>query len=238
MTVTVHTVSLSVRLRGPCCVQSPLLRRGLTSARRPCYRDPVSRQEKQHGVPDGSVASDEALVQAMAAGQRDALGQLYDRYAGLLLAAGQRILRNPKEAEDLVHDVFLEAWKSAQAFDPARGSVRTWLLVRLRCRALDRFRAADVAHKHHGELAAAADDAPERDDPTLSPDRARVHRALRGLPSEQRQVLELGYFEGLSSTEIAARMQVPVGTVKSRVKTALTKLRADLVPDAPAGDVP
>lgn len=176
--------------------------------------------------------TDEALVQGMAAGQREALGQLYDRYAGLLFAAGQRILKNPKEAEDLLHDVFLEAWKTAQGYDPDRGSVRAWLLIRLRCRALDRCRAAHLLRRRTSDLLEEEGPALDhgQEDPALGPDRALVRQALLALPTEQRQVLELGYFEGLTSTEIAARIQVPVGTVKSRVATALTKLRTRLYP--------
>jgi RNA polymerase sigma-70 factor (ECF subfamily) len=171
--------------------------------------------------------SDDALIQAIAGGDRDALGLLYDRYASIMIALGKRIVKDAREAEDLVHDVLLEVWRQAADHDPARGSVRAWILMRLRSRALDRRKSPRVARAvaldHAGETAQAGDE-----DPALAPDRARVRRALAELPAEQRAVLELGYYEGLSSTEIAARVAVPVGTVKSRVAAGLAKLRSEL----------
>ena len=179
--------------------------------------------------------SDGALVAAIAAGDRGALAGLYNRYAPALLAVGQRLLGGRREAEDLVHDVFLEAWRQSAGYDPARGTVRAWLLVRLRSRALDRHRAAsgapvsiDSADRYDERVAAG-------EDPALAPDRAAVRRALETLPGEQRAVLELGYFEGLSSSEIARRTGAPIGTVKSRVATALARLRAGLDPQGVQG---
>jgi RNA polymerase sigma-70 factor (ECF subfamily) len=170
---------------------------------------------------------DAALIRKVAGGDRGSLGLLYDRYASLLLAVGRRIVGDDREAEDLVHDVFLEVWRSAADFDGARGSVRTWILMRLRSRALDRKKAPRVARavklgdEQLENLASA-------DDPALEPDRARVRRALAELPPEQRAVLELGYFEGLSSSEIAQRIATPIGTVKSRVAAGLARLRTGL----------
>jgi RNA polymerase sigma-70 factor (ECF subfamily) len=173
--------------------------------------------------------TDEELVRKVANGDRAALGPLYDRFAPLLLAVGQRIVGEAREAEDLLHDVFLEVWRAAGDYDAARGSVRAWILMRMRSRALDRRKAPRLSR--HANV--AAETLPEAaahlgEDPLLSPDRARVRRALAELPPEQRAVLELGYYEGLSSAEIAARVAVPVGTVKSRVAAALSKLRAGL----------
>lgn len=185
-----------------------------------------------------TATDDAALIRRMARGDRDGLAQLYDRYAGVLLAVGERILRSRREAEDLVHDVFLEAWHKAAEFDPGRGSVRTWLLVRTRSRALDRCRSASMtrmSEQNSDEVLEQKVLAPE-EDPALQPDRAAVRRALLSLPKEQRTVLLLGYFEGLSSSEIAARANVPLGTVKSRVATALAKLRSGLCPADPVGE--
>lgn len=172
---------------------------------------------------------DARLVRDVADGDRESLARLYDRYAPSLLAIGQRILRDRREAEDLLHDVFLEVWRQAADYDPKRGSVRGWLLLRMRCRALDRLKAAGVQRVVSLEERRPAEEpAAGGEDPAGAPDRARVRQALAGLPASLRVVLELGYFEGLSSAEIATRIAAPVGTVKSRVAAALAKLRSDL----------
>lgn len=173
---------------------------------------------------------DAALVAGIAEGDRVALARLYNRYAPTLLAVGQRMLGGPREAEDLVHDVFIEAWRRASSYDPRRGSVRAWLLVRLRSRALDRRRARSGQPISIDSVARLEERAAEGEDPALAPDRAAVRRALETLSIEQRAVLELGYFQGLSTSEIALRTGAPIGTVKSRLATALARLRAGLNP--------
>ncbi|MDB4967653.1 MAG: polymerase sigma-70 factor [Myxococcales bacterium] len=179
---------------------------------------------------------DVTLISGAAAGDRDCLAALYDRYAPALLAIGRRILGDRREAEDLLHDVFIEVWRQAADYDEARGSVRAWLLMRMRSRALDRRKAAVFSKRADlpapEAVAATVGDAHSGEDPELGADRTAVRRALAELPAEQRQVLELGYFEGLSSSEIAERLRAPIGTVKSRVAAALTKLRQGLMPEA------
>jgi RNA polymerase sigma-70 factor (ECF subfamily) len=169
-------------------------------------------------------AQDAALVARMARGDRDALSQLYARHSSLLLGLALRIVRERREAEDLLHDVFLEAWRAAKDFDPKRGRVRTWLTIRMRSRALDLQKSARVS-RNAGDagLELVADDGEH-----ASPDHARVRAALAELSPEQRKVLELAYFEGLSCTEIAARVVIPVGTVKSRLAAGLDRLRTRL----------
>ena len=165
----------------------------------------------------------------MARGDSDALGVLYDRYAPVMLATAVRILGNQREAEDLVHDVLLEAWQKAGDYDRSRGSVRTWLLVRLRSRALDRWRRAGRIRTQTMEARTIDESLPAlADDPGTSVDHARVRLAVQDLPEPQRRVLELAYFEGLSCTEIAARIDIPVGTVKSRIAAGLDRLRSHL----------
>jgi RNA polymerase sigma-70 factor (ECF subfamily) len=168
---------------------------------------------------------DEALVAAMANGDRAALATLYERHASLLLGLALRIVREKREAEDLLHDVFLEAWRSAKNFDPRRGRVRTWLAIRMRSRALDLQKSARVS-RNTGDagLDALVDEAEG-----TSPDHRRVRSALAELAQDQRRVLELAYFEGLSCTEIAERVAIPVGTVKSRIAAGLERLRMGLV---------
>jgi RNA polymerase sigma-70 factor (ECF subfamily) len=174
--------------------------------------------------PPPDDAEDEALVTAMAAGDRGALATLYERHSALLLGLALRIVRERREAEDLLHDVFLEAWRSAGAFDPKRGRVRTWLAIRMRSRALDLQKSARVS-RNTGDagLELLVDDAEG-----TSPDHGRVRSALAELGSDQRRVLELAYFEGLSCTEIAERIAIPVGTVKSRIAAGLDRLRSGL----------
>ena len=169
---------------------------------------------------------DASLVAAMAQGDREALSRLYERHSGLLLGLAMRIVRERREAEDLLHDVFLEAWRSAKDFDPKRGRVRTWLAIRMRSRALDLQKSARVS-RNAGDsgLDLLVDDSEGN-----SPDHARVRSALAELGPEQRRVLELAYFEGLSCTEIAARVEIPVGTVKSRIAAGLDRLRSFLKP--------
>lgn len=187
-----------------------------------------------------SSAPDPDLVAAMARGDNEALGALYDRHCSTLLAAAVRILGNQREAEDLVHDVLMEAWQKSGDYDRTRGSVRTWLLVRLRSRALDRCRRAGRIRIETMEERTISDVLPAPEgDPGQSIDHARVRRAVQGLPEAQRQVLELAYFEGLSSSEISERLAIPIGTVKSRTAAGLAKLRAAITdPTTPAAPRP
>ena len=173
-------------------------------------------------------AADAHLVAAMAGGDQGAIEALYDRHAGLMMGVALRMLKERSLAEDLVHDVFLEAWRAADSFDGERGSVKTWLMVRLRSRALDRLRSASVTRRVDtgGERLPEPEQAPHIDTGGL--DRERVRDALLQLPEAQRAVVELAYYRGLSSTEVAQVLGLPVGTVKSRTAAAFRVLRATL----------
>ena len=166
---------------------------------------------------------DTELLAQVARGHRQALGALYDRYAGLLLAVLRRVLRDETEAEDVLHEVFLEVWQHAADFDPARGTVRAWLVMRARSRGLDRLRALGRTRTLPEHTATG--DAPVEATPA---DALTIRRALSKLAPELRQLLELGYFEGMSSAEIAEHEGLAVGTVKSRVARALAELRDQL----------
>lgn len=176
--------------------------------------------------------SDAELVERVAGGDKRALSALYDRYAGMLLGVGLRIVGVRSEAEDLLHDVFLEVWKRAGDYDRARGSVRAWLVTRTRSRALDRRKSPRMAR------AVAYDDAKAERTASSGPapdaridgfrERARVQAALATLPDDQRACVELAYFDGLSTAEIGARLGCPAGTVKSRMSAAREKMRAAL----------
>jgi RNA polymerase sigma-70 factor (ECF subfamily) len=174
---------------------------------------------------DDADADDAALVRAMASGDREALAALYERHCQLLLGLALRIVRERREAEDLLHDVFLEAWRCAKDFDPKRGRVRTWLAIRMRSRALDHQKSARVSRNEGSAPLEFVPDDRERSLPSSSADHARVRAALGQLAPDQRRVLELAYFDGLSCSEIAVRIAIPIGTVKSRLAAAMQKLR-------------
>ena len=182
-----------------------------------------------------AVASeDEALVRRMADGDDQALGVLYDRWHPVVHGAVSRMLRQAEDVEDVVEETFWQAWRQASRFDRTRGAVQTWLLTIARSRALDRARALrrrreDPLEGDDGEVVVqqAAEGNPGLD-AEASERRRIVEAALSGLPPEQREALELGYYGGLSQTEIAERTGQPLGTVKTRMRLALQKLRSQL----------
>ena len=177
---------------------------------------------------------DVALVRRMAAGENQALGALYDRWHAVVHGVVARLLRQPDDVEDVVEETFWQAWRQASRFDPARGAVQTWLLTIARSRALDRVRSLrrrreESLEGDDGQIviqeAAASDPGLDAE---ASERRRIVVAALSGLPAEQREALELGYYGGLSQTEIAERTGQPLGTVKTRMRLAMQKLRGQL----------
>ncbi len=188
---------------------------------------PVRADEQGPGQLAATL-DDAELLAALVRGEREALGHLYDRHAGLLLALGVRILGDRAPAEDLLHDVVLEAWHRARDFDPTRGSVRAWLITRMRSRALDR-RAAAARQARLADQVGRAADPHAADGLATRPDRDRIRQQLAGLPPELTEVVDLAYFDGLSCSDIALRAGIPIGTVKSRMARALAILRDRLV---------
>jgi RNA polymerase sigma-70 factor (ECF subfamily) len=172
----------------------------------------------------GDDAEDVLLVAAMARGDREALAGLYRRHSGLLLGLAMRIVHERREAEDLLHDVLLEAWRAAKDYDPKRGRVRTWLAIRMRSRALDLMKSARVSRNAGDAVLEVVVDEREH----ASPDHARVRAAVDALNPDQKAVLELAYFEGLSCSDIASRIAIPIGTVKSRLAAGMQRLREGL----------
>jgi RNA polymerase sigma-70 factor (ECF subfamily) len=186
---------------------------------------------------------DDALVAAMQRGDRDALAALYDRFSPRLFGLALRVTTDQGEAEDVVTETFAKAWRDAGTFDPARGSVQAWLVTMARSRALDtvrararRLRLVDAASEAPepvamGTSAVPTDAAVEADERTV-----RIRAAIATLPPPQREVLDLAYFAGLSQVEIADRVGAPLGTVKTRVRLALARLREVLAPLAPGAE--
>ncbi|MBI1762566.1 MAG: sigma-70 family RNA polymerase sigma factor [Acidobacteria bacterium] len=169
---------------------------------------------------------EKALLARLQAGEQTALAQLYDHYAGTLYGLAYRITGNAADAEEVVLDAFTQAWRQAQRYDPARGSIAAWLVTIARSRALDRRRQQPRESWPAQPWAAL----PFAEDPeaiaTQSEQAARLRALLNGLPASQRQVLVLAYFYGLSQHEIAAQLGEPLGTVKTRARLGMQKLRA------------
>jgi RNA polymerase sigma-70 factor (ECF subfamily) len=171
--------------------------------------------------------NDAFLLRAIAGGEEIALAELYDRYRLILFGLLVRILHSQSEAEDVLQEVFIQVWQRARDFDEARGKPFTWLVTLTRSRAIDRLRALGARERATHE---ATRNIPEiwSDAVTdaIRAERGRiVRKALLNLPEEQRRALFLAYFEGLSQSEIAARLSTPLGTVKTRVRSGLIKLR-------------
>jgi RNA polymerase sigma-70 factor (ECF subfamily) len=180
--------------------------------------------------------TDEAAMERLRSGDQRALAVLYDRYSPLMLGVGCQMLRSREEAEDVLHDVFMEAWRKADTWDPARGSVRAWLVLRMRSRVLDRIRAPArkraTSTEDLGEGVsppALVAEAPEA--PRLRTEQRRFQEALAGLPEEQREIVRLVYFEGQALGQVGERLGVPTGTVKSRLFNARARLREALGPE-------
>jgi len=173
---------------------------------------------------------DAELLTAVAEGDADAFSRFYDRHSGALFGLCLRILRNAKDAEDVLQEVFLQTWREARKFDPGRASVRTWLFTMARSRALDRYRSRrSLAERFASDDGLA--DRPSGEDLEKSAVLTHyVSQALSRLNAHEQEVLNLAYFEGLTQEEIAARLREPLGTVKSRARTGLRKLHASLVP--------
>jgi len=192
----------------------------------------VGRIAPASNVTNTGIA-DAELVRRMSEGDERALGALYDRWVNVVHSIVLHVVGDAGEAEDVVEDVFWQAWRQAARYEPARAGVSTWLLTIARTRALDRLRALRRQREETVPLSPAADGvASGANTPAgvaeLSERAALVSAALRELPSEQREALELAYYGGLSQTEIAERTGQPLGTVKTRIRLAMQKLRGRL----------
>jgi RNA polymerase sigma-70 factor, ECF subfamily len=166
-----------------------------------------------------------ALVRDMAQGRPSALEQFYDRYIQLVYNLVLRIVRNRADADEVVQGVFLQVWREASRYDPSRGSAEAWVVTLARTRAIDALRAARRAGVHAETRRAREIADPEAGGAAQLPERQGVTGALDEIAPAQRELLELAYYEGLTQTEIAARTGLPLGTVKTRIRTGLERLR-------------
>ena len=182
----------------------------------------------------GSSVDLKALVARSAAGDQSAFAALYDATSSVVFGLALRILGSRAEAEEVATDVYLQAWKEAIRYDASRASAMGWLLMLTRSRAIDRLRSGKTVRKTERSLELAETIPAAGEDPVetswLSQRGALVRRSLASLPDEQRAALELAYFEGLTHPEIAERLQVPVGTAKTRIRLGMLKLRDSLAP--------
>jgi RNA polymerase sigma-70 factor (ECF subfamily) len=176
----------------------------------------------------GVGSSWEELLARVAAGQRDALAQIYDGSSRMVYGLTLRILREPEDAEEVTLDVYAEVWKKASRFDPERGGARVFLATLARSRALDLLRKRKRERERERPIASApepeATTNPEAD-AALAERQERVRRALDALPTGEREAIELAFFSGLSYREVALALGQPEGTVKSRIRSGLSRLR-------------
>ncbi len=181
------------------------------------------------------AAADLDLIDRIRRHDAAALDALYERYSSAVYSLVWKILQNPEEAEDVALDVFWQVWRQADRYDPSRGAPPAWIFTVARSRAIDRLRA----RRRREDRTVSFDDPAARLDPLdegASPDdvasfrqaRETVRAAMKGLSSVQREAIELAFFRGLTHVEIAAKLNVPLGTIKTRIRQGLIRLRRTL----------
>lgn len=173
-------------------------------------------------------------VTRMAAGDQSGLAALYDESSRLVYSVVLRIVRRVEDAEEVTLDVFTQVWKSAAGYDASRGSVAAWLVMLARSRAIDRVRARIPREENERPMPDAFDLPTSRPTPERETEESQRRRcvlsALSILSAEQRELLQLAFFEGLTHSELAARLNQPLGTVKTRIRAGMLKLREQLEP--------
>jgi RNA polymerase sigma-70 factor, ECF subfamily len=191
----------------------------------------MTPEQSSHPHPNGSLQSDAELIVLLRAGQTDAMGILYGRHAGLVYGVALQVLADAHEAEDLAQDIFLSLMQ-AGGYDPKRGALRTFLAILTRSRAIDRLRSqtrtqARLRKQALDERAGERLDTPVEAISQIEQSQ-EVQAALAQLSSSEQEVLKMAYYEGLSQSKIATRLDISLGTVKSRSRRGLLKLRQAL----------
>lgn len=187
------------------------------------------RSNQMHST-DQQIDAD--LWRALQSGETEALGEIYDRHAALVYGTSLKVLKNTQEAEDLVQDIFVKLAEQT-SYDPSRGSLRTFLMILTRSRAIDRLRSRQSARRSKQRWQANysqsnAIDPAHIDSTEIAEQTEAIKQALAQLSPQQRQVLHLAYYEGLTQANIANKLKEPIGTVKSRARRGLLKLRGIL----------
>jgi RNA polymerase sigma-70 factor (ECF subfamily) len=180
----------------------------------------------------GAGSETSALIARIAAGDRDAFSRFYDLLAPTAFGLIRRVLRDPEAAAEVLQEVFWQVWREAPQYDPGRGSPEAWLVMRAKTRAIDRLRSIRRRDRTFvapvDESVARSSEEPAENPAVVAEDRELVHTALAQLPEPQRRVIEMAFFEGLTQSEIAIRLREPLGTVKTRARLGLERLRGAL----------
>ena len=180
----------------------------------------------------GTGSETSTLITRIAAGDRDAFSRFYDLLAPTAFGLIRRVLRDPEAAAEVLQEVFWQVWREAPQYDPGRGSPEAWLVMRAKTRAIDRLRSIRRRDRTFvapvDESVARSSDEPAENPAVVAEDRSLIQTALAQLPEPQRRVIELAFFDGLTQSEIAARLGEPLGTVKTRARLGLERLRGVL----------
>jgi RNA polymerase sigma-70 factor, ECF subfamily len=180
----------------------------------------------------GAGSETSTLIARIAAGDREAFSRFYDLLAPTAFGLIRRVLRDPEAAADVLQEVFWQVWREAPQYDPKRGSPEAWLIMRAKTRAIDRLRSMRRRDRTFvapvDESVAQGGAGPVPNPAVMAEDRGLVQTALAQLPEPQRRVIELAFFEGLTQSEIATRLGEPLGTVKTRARLGLERLRGAL----------
>jgi RNA polymerase sigma-70 factor (ECF subfamily) len=189
--------------------------------------------------PDPSIdlAAEIELLRRIAQGDRRSFEDLYDRFSGVLFSTAYRVLNNRQAAEDVLQDAFIQVWEKAPLYNPTRGKPLTWAVTLTRNKAIDRLRSTQRRNRLSDELEHEAQSLEQFDDKSsvevveALEKGKQVRAAIQKLSKDQREVIELAFFSGLTQTEIAERLQEPLGTIKARIRRGMMKLRDVLDPE-------
>ena len=195
--------------------------------------NPIPPERRTHGetvssrgIGSGEAVSDQSLMEQVRSGGQQAMAAVFDRYAGLVYSVAFRVLKDSGQAEDVTQEIFFQLWRNPDSFSFSRGALGTWLLVVARKRAIDQLRQRRPAESVDEVVVASATNLQSEAERSIM--MQRVRGILGDLPQEQQQSLQLAFFDGLSHSEIAERTGQPLGTVKTRIRSALSSLRKRL----------
>jgi RNA polymerase sigma-70 factor, ECF subfamily len=198
-------------------------------------KNPFPPEDRTHretvisrGTGTGEADSDRVLMEQVRAGGQQAMTAVFDRYAGLVYSVAFRVLKDAGHAEDVTQEIFFQLWRKPESFSFSKGSLGAWLLVIARNRAIDQLRQRRPAESVDEVVVASATNLQSEAECSIL--MKRVRGILVDLPQEQQQSLQLAFFDGLSHSEIAERTGQPLGTVKTRIRSALSSLRKRLEP--------